>query len=332
MLHFIGYFSIVGGKIVFVGDDYEIKNGVLMGYKGKSSDIIIPEGVIAIAEGAFIYPKEDMMMNDFLASIGLKSIYEHRSYARITGITVPVSLALINKRIFTRNSYDVTDIYVKDLSAWCKIKGLVSFMIEPDDERTDSLPSIWCEKHLHLNDSIVKNLVIPNSVTVIEDYAFCGFSDIVNVIFPHSLMSIGSSAFSYCGGLTSITFPNNVMSIGSHALQECKNLSDVVLPNSLILIEDGVFSHCSKLTNIIIPDGVRSIGKHAFIFCKELSSVVIPCSVQFIGDAAFCFCVKLKIIQYKGTKNQWNQINKCSRWNYKSIATEVSCLDGVVEL
>ena len=81
-------------------------------------------------------------------------------------------------------------------------------------------------------------------------------------------------------------------------------------------IGSGAFNTCTSLTSITIPDSVTSIGKDAFGYCSKLTSITIPESVTSIGSGAFFDCESLATINYTGTEEQWNTINKGSNWNY----------------
>ncbi len=122
-------------------------------------------------------------------------------------------------------------VIVKDIEAWYGIKFDGSF----------SNPLTYA-KHIYSDeDTEITNLVIPNSVTSIVDYAFSGCSGLTSVTIPNSVTSIGYCVFEGCSGLTSVTIPNSVTSIGKEA-----------------------FRYCSGLTSVTIGSGVTSIGLNAF--------------------------------------------------------------------
>ena len=121
-------------------------------------------------------------------------------------------------------------------------------------------------------NTAIKSVIIPNSVTLIEDGAFRRSS------------------------LTTIDIPNSVKSIGEGAFQECESLKSVTLPSSMTRIEGGTFSGCKKLTTVKIPNSVTSIGNSAFSGCFSLTSITIPSSVTNIGEAAFAYCTSLRSI------------------------------------
>ena len=136
----------------------------------------------------------------------------------------------------------------------------------------------------------VTSVIIPNSVTSIDDYAFYDCEHLTSVTIPNSVTSIGKSAFEWCRALTSVTIGNSVTSIGSYAFHGCTGLTSVTIPNSVTSIGNDAFSSCSGLTFVTISESVTSIGSYAFSYCKGLTSVTIPNSVTSIGTVAFNNC------------------------------------------
>lgn len=87
------------------------------------------------------------------------------------------------------------------------------------------------------------NVVIPDGITSIGDYAFSAGSSsgeggsskykcIKSITIPNSVTSIGNYAFSGCSSLESITIPNSVTSIGNYAFSGCTNLADIYYQGS----------------------------------------------------------------------------------------------------
>ena len=93
------------------------------------------------------------------------------------------------------------------------------------------------------------DLVIPNTVTSIGQYAFYGCSGLTSVVIPNSVTSIGQIAFCGCSGLTSVVIPNTVTSIGQGAFKNCSGLTSVTIPNSVTTIGACSFWNCN-LSNI----------------------------------------------------------------------------------
>lgn len=107
------------------------------------------------------------------------------------------------------------------------------------------------------------NVVIPNGVTTINDYAFYNYHNLQSVTIPDSVTYIGESAFRNCGLKSDVIIPGSVKSIGVLAFAE------------------------SGIRSITIKDGVKSIGASAFSGCRNLARVTLPKSVTEIGIRAF---------------------------------------------
>lgn len=147
--------------------------------------------------------------------------------------------------------------------------------------------------------------------------------------------SAGRGTFSNCTNLKSIILPNGLMYIKQNCFVDCKSLTNISLPDSVISINDA-FCGCSSLVNITIPEAVTSIPSQAFYNCISLTSVTIPERVTRIGQWAFTNCSSLTNITYKGTKEQWNNIDKCIvdgkvDWCDSTLKT-ITCTDGVITL
>ena len=73
------------------------------------------------------------------------------------------------------------------------------------------------KKLLRVTNKDVQNgqFIIPETVTSIGDFAFCGCAGLTQVTIPDSVTSIGNTAFYGCTGLAHITILGSVESIGN---------------------------------------------------------------------------------------------------------------------
>lgn len=93
-----------------------------------------------------------------------------------------------------------------------------------------------------MNGEKVTELVIPNSVESIGDYAFEYCSYLTNVIIPDNVISIGKEAFCYCTKLTSVTIGESVTSVGNAAFANCRSLTEIICLNTVAPSMGGFYS------------------------------------------------------------------------------------------
>ncbi len=162
-----------------------------------------------------------------------------------------------------------------------------------------------------------ETFIVPESVSVIEPYAFCsqkrlrgitlhdglggigcgafmGCAALEAFAVPRSITCIMSRTFDGCVSLREIYIPDSVMEIGSDAFRHCDSLKRVALPRYLEFLNS--FECCGSLEEIEIPAGVEIVG--GFMFCNSLKKVTLHEGVKKIGGYAFRFCDKLKQINF----------------------------------
>ena len=127
--------------------------------------------------------------------------------------------------------------------------------------------------------------VIPQGVTQIGNYAFCGIP-VTEIQIPEGVETIGEYAFTQTL-LSSVKFPSTLKKIGYGAFQKCGNLISVVFSEGLEEIEGCAFGECGMAYRFIaIPKSVKIIGWYAFDQCIGLT-VILPASVENVGEGAF---------------------------------------------
>ena len=249
---------------------YSSVNGVLFS-KDKTKLIKYPQGK---AETSYTVPD------------GVTSIVEYafRDCNSLTSITIPDSVTTMDDYAFDGCRH-LTSVYISDIANWCSI----SF------GGSDSSP-LMEGASLYLDGKLVTDLVIPNGVTSIGNYAFDGCSSLTSVTISDGVTNIGEYAFYKCSNLISITIPDSVTNIGDNAFEYCSSLTSITIPDGVTSIGYAAFEYCSSLTSITIPDSVTRIGRYAFASCSSLTSITIPDSVTSIGSSAFSGCEGLTSI------------------------------------
>ena len=191
-------------------------------------------------------------------------------------------------------------------------------------------PSLYLKdipkKYLHKSN--IDKYTILNHIKEIGSQAFSSCKNLTSVTIPNSVTSIRELAFCTCDSLTSISIPDSVVSIGCDAFAHCSKLTNITIGNGVTSIDDWVFEACYSLTNIVIPNSVTSIGFKAFASCYSLKSVTIPESVTSIDDWAFSGCENKLVIDYQGTKEQWEKIYNPEAFDSPYLT--INCADGKI--
>lgn len=73
--------------------------------------------------------------------------------------------------------------------------------------------------------------------------------------------------------------------------------------------------------------GIRQIATGAFLNLLELEEISMDDAVELIETGAIFGCPKLAKITYKGTKEQWQRVEKRELWHDRE-KLEICCLDG----
>lgn len=128
------------------------------------------------------------------------------------------------------------------------------------------------------------------TVTLIGDHAFSTTRSLTSVVIPDSVTSIEDWAFS-TSLITNITIPNSVTNMGVGVFWECTALTSITIPSSVTIMGYGTFLGCSSLTSVTISNGITSIPDFLCYICAALTSVTIPNSVTSISATAFWGCI-----------------------------------------
>ena len=103
-------------------------------------------------------------------------------------------------------------------------------------------------------DSSVKTVVLPDSITKIGSNTFCKASNLTNVEIGKKVELIGGSAFEGCTSLKKIVLPDSLTHIGGCAFMNCTNLETIVIPKSVKVIRSFAFWGCTNLKYAVIED------------------------------------------------------------------------------
>ena len=131
------------------------------------------------------------------------------------------------------------------------------------------------------------DVVIPEGVTSISDFAFGLNSTMTSVTIPKTVTAIGEDTFSTCSGLTKFVVKSGNPSYSSQdgvlynkdktllMLCPAKKTGTLSIPDTVTSLGDWAFELCAELTGITIPKSLISIGRFTFGACRSLTSISV---------------------------------------------------------
>lgn len=140
------------------------------------------------------------------------------------------------------------------------------------------------------SNKFVTDVVIPDSVSRIGDYAFARCKELKNISFGSGVTNLGACVLAYNPKLESAVFLGNLETLPIATFTNNSALSRIVLPDSLKEIGERAFYECNALTKLDLPDGLERIGNNAFFLCVSLTEIKLPDGLTHIGDYAFACC------------------------------------------
>lgn len=176
--------------------------------------------------------------------------------------------------------------------------------------------------HLYINGKLVKQLIIPDNITTISDYAFAGLSDIDSIHIGNGVQYLGS--FYGCKNVPErLVIPKTVLKTSTHF--ECE-FKELYFEDSTVPIEGGygiypqiekmylgrnffggAYFRTDSLNSVEIGPKCDTIPN--FLGCKNLITVTIPNHVKEIGG--FEDCVNLSLVTLSNRQKKTGSFKGC---------------------
>ena len=143
-----------------------------------------------------------------------------------------------------------------------KYVGSDSIVVIPD--KIDGKPVTQLKSYLFANESSVKGVLIPNTVSTLI-YTFTNNKDI-QVVICEDVERIQDFTFANCPQLRTLENGTKLVELGQNSISVCPKLEELTIPSTLTNISDSVgwsvFYSCANLT--IVGEG----GSYIESFCN----------------------------------------------------------------
>ena len=290
-------------SVVIMGDN-PFANCPKLNLINKSPHFIFEDGGLYDKEMArLIYCAIKRPSDVFEVPNGVISVSKHSFYncQNLRKIIIPPSVKIMENNPFS----NLPDMQLENNS--------LHFIFRDGALYNKTMTTLFYYEH----STELKNLVIPEGVTIIGRHSFYNCQTIKSITIPSSTKIIGYNPFTNCSSLSLInhspeyvyensalynkemteliycsipssveTFvvPDTVKTIGRSAFFSCKNIKKVVIPEGISIIERSAFANCVNLNEVSIPDSVNILGEWAFFNCINLNAITIPKHTSIEGQ------------------------------------------------
>lgn len=196
-------------------------------------------------------------------------------------------------------SNEITNLYIStDVAVWCSFCNYFNDYAGPVEHLGDRYKKEYCNnmlshtQNLFMNGVLTTDLVIPEGVTNINDYAFYGAKMLQSVSLPSTLTAIGEFAFYGCENLSTVQNNSSLpIAAGTEYYGYVANYAQNVSGGNYIedgdwkgILSDGtaiLYQYCGTATSVTIPEtlnGYTVSGIHAGLFsgCESIKELTIP--------------------------------------------------------
>ena len=283
-----------------VVEKFVVVNGVLTEYNGTDAEVVLPDNVTSIAANVF------------------------RNHPEITKITLPAGLTTIPDYSFyestslthvvfnSTNFADRSQAGRRPTEAQQLFPNMTTLEIGADVTRIPRGMFAF---------TALTSVVIPATVTTIDQYAFYNCESLTSVTLNEGLTTLGNGAFQNCAIGGTLTIPSTLTSFGANAfaanmqnqislvynvpdlqistmsvttgLFATANVTSVQFGANVVAIPAMMFTGNTTLTAIVLPDTITKIGESAFKNCTNLENINITESITVFGNQCFNGCAKL---------------------------------------
>ncbi len=262
------YYFVSGSKIteVSIPNSVTAINGEAFSYCSNLTSIEIPNSVTLIGSSVFqncssltnielpnsitniyrmtFYGCSELKSINIPDSVKTIGVHAFNNCSSLMRVNIPSSVVAIGGNAFI-NCNALSKVIISNLTSWNNIIF--------EDATANPL---YYSHHLYMNGQEIKQLVIPEGVTSIGNYAFVNGTSFLELTLPTTLESIGNYAFVGCKRLTNVSMGLSVTTIGSGAFKDCTAISSVTCMASTPPTMAGVDcfdSDCYDWATLYVP-------------------------------------------------------------------------------
>ncbi len=205
-----------------------------------------------------------------VTSVGKYAFYNCNNLA---GIAISDSVMSIGALAFEHCS-SLKELYVNDLESWLNV----------DLKSNYSHPLSSAGGKIYINNVLVTEITIPDTVSSIGDYAFVGCNNLTGVTIPKGITSIGEHAFDNCNKLKTIYLYKNSYADEYFGYSYTKKYLDVCTITYDLNGGNGIFEEQTKKSFEKVSLNSNIPTKKGYIFVNWKGS---DGRIYFASDTCF---------------------------------------------
>ena len=305
-------FLVERGNRYYTTEDgllYDITGKALLCYPpAKSGRINVPDGVESINTAAF---KECHDLTAVSLPLSILSIGAQYGCRSIENLVIEGPVGELRERAFQ----DCSSLKSISLPAELKRIGESAFESCKSLTRLDGATSIVSIGRYAFKKCGFTELILPQTVTKIEENAFRDCKDLKSITLSNMLTSLPKEMMRGCESLESINMPQMLKEIGENALRDCKKLETITLPEGLTTIDNNAFRG-TAITQLTLPSTTRTIGDKIVEKCKMQSITclaTVPPELKRVSEK------KTPLYVPVGTENAYRQAKSWK--DFKNISS-----------
>ena len=205
-----------------------------------TGNLVIPSSISAIDQSTFENTKiTSLDLSNATNLISISQLAFHRCSNLTGNIKIPLNLRNIGSQVFAETKINNIEIDPSNQNF-----SLATNLGPNAQVLISGTEGIWKDESKTLGSLAIGDVVIPSSVTTIENYAFNGCSNLTgDLVVPSNLETIGTNAF-WNTNITSLDLSNatSLTTIGARAFKDCTNISgDLIIPSKVSVIGTDAF-------------------------------------------------------------------------------------------
>lgn len=281
---------------------------------------------IKVVPDPWYFPLEDYDFNWSCSSDKASVVADATDHTKATVTTGNtrgrsiLTAAMVDKATGNATSYSATvilsvqDPYVISSMTLSRYYGSEPNVVLPDDKNIMTIG-----EEAFKDNTTMESIVIPKTVTDINERAFLNCTALKNVYFiketddgaqPEddlaALNIIYATAFQGCTSLERLDLTNvKVITVGARAFADCENLKKIVHMEKIGIADEYAFAGCSKLESIDIS-GLHTSAPNVFMDCIALNSVTTD-KFTMISEGMFYGCTNLASIEINNARVSGNR-------------------------